>query len=397
MKPENPENPGREKDILPDSELTSVDAPGLDRRAFIMRSAVVGAAAVIAGCSPSTPQQAQAPAAGTPPPAPAAPPLSPDLEVVKKSKGPVMTLVDEFYKVGPGPSSSHTIGPMRITYDFYQRATKLPADQLAQATALRVHLFGSLSATGKGHGTERAALAGLIATGLGTAIGVARLSRVWVVSTAARVYVEVMRNTPLLLQLLFWYSLSQSLPEPGAASSPLPGVFISFRGVHLPAITWNDGVLALDYPTLVGFGFTGGTSITPEFAALLIALSTSTAAFIAEIVRGGILAVGQGQREAAAALGLSRGKAFRLVVLPQALPVIIPPTTSQYLNVTKNSSLAVAIGYPDLVQVFTGTVLNQTGQAVEVVAITMLVYLVISLTTSMIMNLYNRRMALVER
>ena len=251
------------------------------------------------------------------------------------------------------------------------------------ARALLVGLFNTVRV---------AALAGLIATGLGTAIGVARLSRVWVVSTAARVYVEAMRNTPLLLQLLFWYSLSQSLPEPGAASSPLPGVFISFRGVHLPAITWNDGVLALDYPTLVGFGFTGGTSITPEFAALLIALSTSTAAFIAEIVRGGILAVGQGQREAAAALGLSRGKAFRLVVLPQALPVIIPPTTSQYLNVTKNSSLAVAIGYPDLISI-TNTTLNQTGQAIEAIAVAVVAYLTIGLLTSLVMNVYDCQLA----
>jgi L-serine dehydratase len=140
-----------------------VEAPsGVDRRAFMMRSAVVGAAVVISGCSPQHAEQAvaQAPAA-TPPPMPA-PPLSEDLDVVKKSKGPVMTVIDEFYKVGPGPSSSHTIGPMRITYDFYQRCTKLPADQLAKATGLKVHLFGSLSATGKGHGTERAALAGII-------------------------------------------------------------------------------------------------------------------------------------------------------------------------------------------------------------------------------------------
>jgi len=140
-----------------------VDSPaGVDRRAFMMRSAVVSAAVVISGCSPQRGEQAvtQAPAA-TPPPMPA-PPLSEDLDVVKKAKGPVMTMIDEFYKVGPGPSSSHTIGPMRITYDFYQRCTKLPADQIAKATALKVHLFGSLSATGKGHGTERAALAGII-------------------------------------------------------------------------------------------------------------------------------------------------------------------------------------------------------------------------------------------
>jgi L-serine dehydratase len=151
-------------EILPG--LAASEVPCVDRRAFMMRSAMIGAVAVLEGCGPSTPEEtAKSAASAAPPPipaAPAAPPLSPDLNVVKKSKGPVMTTIDEFYKVGPGPSSSHTIGPMRITYDFYQRATKLPADQLAKATALKVHLFGSLSATGKGHGTERAALAGII-------------------------------------------------------------------------------------------------------------------------------------------------------------------------------------------------------------------------------------------
>src|SRR5580765_3918198 len=147
-------------------ELGTAEAPaGVDRRAFMMRSAMIGAVSVLSGCSPSTPEATATKAAtATPPvvPTPAAPPLAANLEVVKKSKGPVMTTIDEFYKIGPGPSSSHTIGPMRITYDFYQRCTKLPADQLAKATDLKVFLFGSLSATGKGHGTERAALAGII-------------------------------------------------------------------------------------------------------------------------------------------------------------------------------------------------------------------------------------------
>src|SRR5262245_12873340 len=136
--------------------------PGVDRRAFMMRTALVGATAVLTGCAPSTPEQVTKQAAATPPATPAAPPLSENLEVVKKAKGAVMTTLDEFYKVGPAPSSSHTIGPMRITYDFYQRANKLPADQLGKVTALKVHLYGSLSATGKGHGTERAALAGIV-------------------------------------------------------------------------------------------------------------------------------------------------------------------------------------------------------------------------------------------
>ena len=147
--------------FVPEQELNRADVPsGVDRRTFMMRSAVIGAAAVITGCSKSGPEQVVA--AVAPPPVLPATPLSTELNVVKKSKGPVMTTLEEFYKVGPGPSSSHTIGPMRITYDFYQRCTKLPADQLARATALKVNLFGSLSATGKGHGTERAALAGIV-------------------------------------------------------------------------------------------------------------------------------------------------------------------------------------------------------------------------------------------
>ena len=151
------------------------------------------------------------------------------------------------------------------------------------------------------------------------------------------------------------------------------------------------------YPELAGFNLRGGIQIFPEFVALLIGLTTYTAGFIAEVVRAGILAVSKGQTEAAHALGLRSGPTLKLVVIPQAMRVIIPPLTSNYLNLTKNSSLAVAIGYPDLVQVFTGTVLNQTGQAVEVVAITMAVYLTISLVTSLFMNIYNKRMALVER
>jgi general L-amino acid transport system permease protein len=241
--------------------------------------------------------------------------------------------------------------------------------------------------------TLQVALLGiLIATLLGLAIGVARLSKIWVISMMARAYVEAIRNTPLLLQLLFWYSLSQSLPSPREALHPFPGVFLCFRGLFLPGPAWHDGSLGLDYPTLVGFGFQAGTSISPEFAALLIGLSTCTAAFIGEIVRGGILSVSRGQTEAAAALGLSRAKALRLVVLPQALPVIVPPTTSQFLNLTKNSSLAVAIGYPDLISI-TNTTLNQTGQAIEAIALVMVVYLGISLMISLAMSRYEGAVA----
>lgn len=155
--------------------------------------------------------------------------------------------------------------------------------------------------------------------------------------------------------------------------------------------------ISIDYPSLKGFNFSGGITVLPELAALLLALSIYTAAFIAEIVRSGINAVSHGQTEAAEALGLTRNKTLRLIVLPQAMRIIIPPLTSQYLNLTKNSSLAMAIGYPDLVSVFAGTTLNQTGQAIEIIAMTMAVYLSLSLITSLLMNIYNKKMALVER
>lgn len=240
--------------------------------------------------------------------------------------------------------------------------------------------------------TVRVSFIGIaIAASLGLLIGIARLSRTWMVSTVARMYVEVTRNTPLLLQLLFWYTLTQGLPAPADALNPLPGVYLCFRGLFLPTPAWHDEFpwIGAEFPAAAGFGFQGGTSVSPEFAALLVGLSMYTAAFIGENVRGGILAIGRGQAEAAAALGLSRLDALRFVVLPQALRVIIPPTTSQFLNLFKNSSLAVAIGYPDLMSI-TNTTLNQTGQAIEALALAMAVYLAVSLSLSTGMNLYNR-------
>ena len=245
--------------------------------------------------------------------------------------------------------------------------------------------------------TLRVSLTGLVlATTLGVALGMARLSNVWIASTIARGYLEVIRNTPLLLQLLFWYSLTQALPGPGEALSPLPGVFLCFRGLFVPRLVWSSGDawISVERPVLAGFGFQGGAFVSPEFAALLVGLTIYTAAFIGEIVRGGVLAVDKGQREAAAALGLSRARTLRLVVLPQALRVIIPPTTAQFLNLMKNSTLAVAIGYPDLLSI-TNTTLNQTGQAIEAIAIAMTVYLTISLSLSLAMNVYNA--AILER
>jgi len=293
----------------------------------------------------------------------------------------------------------------------------------------------------------------IFATILGFVIGISRLSTNWLLAKTAGGYVETIRNLPLLLQLLFWYNaVLKALPDM-RESIGIGGAFLNNRGLYLPEPIFKDGFgavegallagiagavsfnvwarkrqertgqqapvlwvalalviglpfvvfvlagfpLGFDFPKAGRFNIIGGVEILPEFVALLFGLSIYTAAFIAEVVRAGILAVSRGQSEAAFSLGLRPGPTLRLIVIPQAMRVIIPPLTSQYLNLTKNSSLAVAIGYPDLVQVFTGTVLNQTGQAVEVVAITMLVYLVISLTTSLLMNIYNRRMALAER
>ena len=226
----------------------------------------------------------------------------------------------------------------------------------------------------------------VLATGMGFAVGLFCLSKNILLKNLAAAYVEFLRNVPLLVQLFFWYALiAESLPGPREALNPLPGVFLSNRGIFFPTL--------FSSPVLDGFNFSGGAAVTPEFAALLIGLATYTAAFIAEIVRAGILAVPRGQHEAADALGLDDfQKTFR-IVLPQALRAIVPPLTSQYLNLTKNSSLAVAIGYPDLVSI-ANTTINQTGQAIEGVAIIMAVYLAISLAISAFMNWTNARIAL---
>ncbi len=299
-----------------------------------------------------------------------------------------------------------------------------------------------------------AALGIVLATIIGFTIGILQLSKNVLVSKLAAGYVEIIRNLPLLLQLLFWYNaVLKALPNLRESIAIPGGALLNNRGLFLPKPIFGgamDFVLAafglgvigaiayrqwarrrqaltgeqspvfivalslivvmpvvvfvaagmpvtFEEPEMGRFNIRGGIEILPEFAALLFGLSIYTAAFIAEVVRAGIQAVSHGQTEAAYSLGLRPGPTLRLVVIPQAMRVIVPPLTNQYLNLTKNSSLAVAIGYPDLVQVFTGTVLNQTGQAVEVVAITMAVYLTISLVTSGLMNLYNRRFALKER
>ncbi|HEX2725550.1 MAG TPA: amino acid ABC transporter permease [Beijerinckiaceae bacterium] len=303
-----------------------------------------------------------------------------------------------------------------------------------------------------------AAIGVVFATILGFTIGVARLSGNWIVAKVAMIYVEVVRNVPLLLQLLFWYNaVLAPLPSPRESINVAGSFFLNNRGlfmpkpmfggdiwillaafvaglagtvgfyvwarrqqeqtgrqypvgltalaliVGLPVLVWImlaltiGNPISFEVPEQQRFNLRGGMQVLPEFVALLVGLVTYTAAFIAEVVRAGILAVSKGQTEAASSLGLRPGFTLRLVVIPQAMRVIVPPLTSQYLNLTKNSSLAVAIGYPDLVQVFMGTVLNQTGQAVVVVVITMSVYLTISLVTSFVMNIYNRRVAIVER
>ena len=227
----------------------------------------------------------------------------------------------------------------------------------------------------------------VLATVIGVAIGILRLSANPLLSRLAGVYVEAMRNVPVLLHLFFWYGVvTQTLPAVNAAWEPLPGVFLSNRGIAVP---WPGAGV----PLLDGFNYQGGAVLSPELSALLIALALYTAAFIAETVRGGILSVPPGQREAARALGLKPFQSMRLVILPQALRAIVPPTTNQYLNLAKNSALAVAIGYPDFVSV-ANTTLNQTGQAIEGVSLIMAAYLTLSLGISALMNFYNERVAL---
>jgi general L-amino acid transport system permease protein len=350
-------------------------------------------------------------------------------------------------------NTMHNLEVRRIAtgWGFLEREAGLPIAEFLipydpTDTYLRALQVGVLN-------TLKVAVIGIVlATILGTILGVLKLSKNWLVSRVVGAYIEIVRDLPLLLQLLFWYALLQGLPGPRQAIHPATGVFLSNRGLKLPFFEWEgphswalllvvigaiatffyrraarakqmaDGqpraiwpaatVMMLvvplgawyamgapftpDIPALRGFNFQGGLTVSPEFFALLLGLTLYTAGFIAEIVRAGILSVSQGQWEAAEALGLPRGRVMNLVVLPQALRVIIPPMTSQFLNITKNSSLAVAIGYQDIVSI-ANTTLNQTGQAIEGIAIIMVVYLTISLSISLFMNWYNSKIALVER
>jgi general L-amino acid transport system permease protein len=248
--------------------------------------------------------------------------------------------------------------------------------------------YGRAFAVGVANTLRVATLGVLLTTVLGALLGVGRLSRNALVRGACVLYVEVFRNTPLLLQLLMWYLLLTALlPSPSEAWQAGP-VFLSKGGLAMPWFAGSSGLV--DLPRQGPFAVEGGAALTPEFVALLLGLTLYTAAFVAEVVRAGVLSVSRGHVEAANALGLSRYHALRLVVLPQALRVIVPPLANQYLNLTKHSSLAVAIGYPDVVSI-ANTALNQTGRAVECIGVVMLVYLTTSLTTSVLMNRYNAR------
>jgi general L-amino acid transport system permease protein len=350
-------------------------------------------------------------------------------------------------------NAAHNLSARRIStgFAFLGREAGMPiADSWLsyspKDTYLRAFLVGIVN-------TLRVAVIGIVlATVVGTLVGIARLSANWLLSRLAAIYVEVLRDVPILLQLLFWYVLMQGLPAARMAYRPVEGVYLSNRGLILPFVplgggqlwvlamavlgaiafylllrrlvarqmldgrprrAWPYGLLlvivlptALSWmldvpwriamPELRGFNFVGGLTLAPEYFALLIALVTYTSAFIAEIVRSGIQAVPKGQWDAALALGLRRSFVLKQIILPQALRVIIPPMTSQYLNLTKNSSLAVAIGYQDIVSI-ANTTLNQTGQAIEAIALIMAVFLTISLGISLFMNWYNARIALVER
>jgi len=351
-------------------------------------------------------------------------------------------------------NTSRNLTARRIAtgFDFLGRTAGIPIGEHLISYDPAINTYGRALLIGLLNTLKVAVVGVVLATILGTLIGVARLSKNWLIARISAVYVEVVRDIPVLLQLLFWYTLLQGLPQPRQSFNPVPGVFVSNRGVRIPLVEWEMpftwalialiagvvGIVVLsrraavtqaatgvrprlwpvglglivalpvavwallgapwevEWPELRGFNFQGGATLSPEYFALTFGLVIYTAAYIAEIVRSGILAVPIGQWEAAGALGLRPGTVLRKIVLPQAMRVIIPPMTSQYLNLTKNSSLAVAIGYQDLVSL-ASTTLNQTGQAIEGIAATMLPYLLISLGISAIMNWYNARIALVER
>jgi general L-amino acid transport system permease protein len=337
-------------------------------------------------------------------------------------------------------------------FAFLNRTAGIPIGEHLIDYNPAVNTYGTALVIGILNTLKVAVIGVVLATILGTVIGIGRLSKNWLLAKITAFYVETLRDIPVLLQLLFWYTVLQGLPAPRQALHIGQYVFLTNRGMKVPLLDWQPahtwalvafiagaigtavwnrrarrqqdatGVrptvwpvavalliglplvvwaalgapFTLDIPALHGFNFQGGGTISPEYFALLVGLVTYTASYIAEIVRSGIQAIPQGQWEAAGALGLRPGAVLRHIILPQALRIIIPPMTSQYLNLTKNSSLAVAIGYQDIVSI-AYTTLNQTGQSIEGIAIIMAVYLTISLSISLFMNWYNARIALVER
>ncbi|WP_158924051.1 amino acid ABC transporter permease [Acidisphaera sp. S103] len=337
-------------------------------------------------------------------------------------------------------------------FGFLDRVAGIPIGEHLLPYDPAVNTYGRALLIGVLNTLQVAVIGVVLATILGTLIGIGRLSKNWLLARLTGFYVETLRDIPLLLQLLFWYTILQGLPGPKQAFHLGHIAFLSNRGLKLPEIDWQPAhtaavlvfiagvvgtiqwnrrarrqqdatgvrpavwpvALALliglpvavwatlgapfnpELPVLRGFNFQGGGTVSPEYFALLLGLVTYTASYIAEIVRSGIQAIPQGQWEAAGALGLRPGHVLRQIILPQSLRVIIPPMTSQYLNLTKNSSLAVAIGFQDVVSI-ANTTLNQTGQAIEGIAIIMAVYLTISLSISLFMNWYNAHIALVER
>jgi general L-amino acid transport system permease protein len=337
-------------------------------------------------------------------------------------------------------------------FGFLNRVAGIPIGEALLPYNPAVNTYGWALLIGVLNTLQIAVIGVILATILGTAIGIGRLSKNWLLAKLTAFYVETLRDIPLLLQLLFWYTVLQGLPGPKQAWHISNIAFLSNRGMKLPEIDWQPahtwallafiaGIVGTtlwnrrarkqqeatgirpavwpvalllliglpivvwailgapfqtELPVLRGFNFQGGGTVSPEYFALLLGLVTYTASYIAEIVRSGIQAIPQGQWEAAGALGLRPNQVLRQIILPQSLRVIIPPMTSQYLNLTKNSSLAVAIGFQDIVSI-ANTTLNQTGQAIEGIAIIMAVYLTISLSISLFMNWYNARIALVER
>lgn len=354
-----------------------------------------------------------------------------------------------------GVNTSHNIEQrgIRTGFAFFNSTAgfgidDVPISYTPSDTYARVFLVGLLN-------TIIVTFASIVlATILGLILGVLRLSKNWLIKKLAATYIEIFRNIPVLLQILFWYNVVlRSLPSPRQSISLFGDIFLNNRGFFIPKPSLNTTTISViisifvvfiflfflnrwanrrqeltgedfpvlltgiglfiivptvtyfisganfgfSHPRLVGFGFQGGKQFYPEFLALTLALTIYTGTFIAEAVRGGIEAVKKGQKEAAASIGLSHYQALKLVILPQAIRIAIPPVINQYLNILKNSSLATAIGYPEIVTVFAGTTLNQVGQAIEIISITMLVYLVISLIVSALLNWLNFKMKIKER